>query len=156
VVARSLFGAQYAEIAKQAEKAKDPEEILHITASISRVILDTQREEIGLMRGVSALSPELKAIETELRPSASRFRKRAPSFSSNPSPPRATSASPAYATSYGCIPAATSIACSCWSGPDKLYDPISPPHPGELSMILFTNVILACRPAAIRLTLSEY
>jgi hypothetical protein len=39
---------------------------LRITASISRVILDTEREEIGLMRGVSALSPELKAIETEL------------------------------------------------------------------------------------------
>ena len=66
VVERSFFGARYAEVAKQAEKARDPEEILRITASISRVILDTEREEIGLMRGVSALSPELKAIETEL------------------------------------------------------------------------------------------
>jgi AcrR family transcriptional regulator len=66
VVERSFFGARYAEIAKQAENARDPEEILRITASISRVILDTEREEIGLMRGVSALSPELKAIETEL------------------------------------------------------------------------------------------
>jgi hypothetical protein len=66
VVERSFFGVRYAEIARQAEKARDPEEILRITASISRVILDTEREEIGLMRGVSALSPELKAIETEL------------------------------------------------------------------------------------------
>ena len=66
VVERSFFGARYAEIAKQAEKSRDPEEILRITASISRVILDTERDEIGLMRGVSALSPELKAIETEL------------------------------------------------------------------------------------------
>lgn len=66
VVERSFFSAPYAEIAKQAEKAKDPREILRITASISRVILDTEREEIGLMRGVSALSPELKAIEAEL------------------------------------------------------------------------------------------
>ena len=66
VIERSFFGARYAETAKQAEKARDPEEILRITASISRVILDTEREEIGLMRGVSALSPELKAIETEL------------------------------------------------------------------------------------------
>ena len=66
VIERSFFGARYAEIAKQAEKARDPEEILRITASISRVILDTEREEIGLMRGVSALTPELKAIETEL------------------------------------------------------------------------------------------
>lgn len=66
VVERSFFGPRYAEIAKQAEHARDPEEILRITASISRVILDAEREEIGLMRGVSALSPELKAIETEL------------------------------------------------------------------------------------------
>lgn len=66
VVERSFFGARYTEIAKQADKANDPEAILRITASISRVILDTEREEIGLMRGVSALSPELKAIETEL------------------------------------------------------------------------------------------
>jgi AcrR family transcriptional regulator len=66
VVERSFFGARYAEIAQQAEKARDPEEILRITASISRIILDTEREEIGLMRGVSALSPELKAIETEM------------------------------------------------------------------------------------------
>lgn len=72
VVERSFFGARYAEIAKQAENARDPKEILRITASISRVILDTEREEIGLMRGVSALSPELRAIETELE--AVRFK----------------------------------------------------------------------------------
>jgi AcrR family transcriptional regulator len=66
VIERSFFSTRYAETAKQAEKARNPEEILRITASISRVILDTEREEIGLMRGVSALSPELKAIETEL------------------------------------------------------------------------------------------
>ncbi len=72
VVERSFFGPRYAEIAKQAENARDPEEILRITASISRVILDAEREEIGLMRGVSALSPELKAIETELE--AVRFK----------------------------------------------------------------------------------
>lgn len=66
VVERSFFGARYVEVAKHAEKARDPEEILRFTASISRVILDTEREEIGLMRGVSALSPELRAIETEL------------------------------------------------------------------------------------------
>ena len=66
VVERSFFNPRYAEIAKQAEAARDPEEILRVTASISRVILDTERDEIGLMRGVSVLSPELKAIEAEL------------------------------------------------------------------------------------------
>jgi AcrR family transcriptional regulator len=72
VVERSFFNPRYAEIARQAEAARDPEEILRVTASISRVILDTERDEIGLMRGVSVLSPELKAIETELE--AVRYR----------------------------------------------------------------------------------
>lgn len=57
MIERSFFGPRYAEIAKQVENARDPEELLLITASIFRGILDTEREEIGLMRGVSALSP---------------------------------------------------------------------------------------------------
>src|ERR1700760_3102246 len=39
VVERSFFNPKYQEIARQAESARDPEEILRITASISRVIL---------------------------------------------------------------------------------------------------------------------
>lgn len=66
VVERSFFNPRYVEIAHRAEKVRDPEEILRITASISRVILDTERNEIGLMRGLSVLSPELGAIEAEL------------------------------------------------------------------------------------------
>src|SRR5262245_11029933 len=57
VVERSFFNPRYVEIAQRAEKVRDPEEILRITASISRVILDTERNEIGLMRGLSVLSP---------------------------------------------------------------------------------------------------
>jgi AcrR family transcriptional regulator len=66
VVERAFFNPRYAEIARRAEKATEPEEILRITASISRVILDAERDEIGLMRGVSVLSSDLKAIEAEL------------------------------------------------------------------------------------------
>ena len=66
VVERSFFNARYGEFAQRAEEADDPIEILRITASISRVILDTERDEIGLLRGVAALSPELKTIEKEL------------------------------------------------------------------------------------------
>ena len=72
VVERSFYNPGYFEIAQRAEKVRDPEEILRITASISRVILDTERNEIGLMRGLSVLSPELRAIEAELE--AVRFR----------------------------------------------------------------------------------
>lgn len=66
VVERSFFNPRYVEIAQQAENATDPEELLRITASISRVILDTKRSEIGLMRGVSVLSSDLRSIEAEL------------------------------------------------------------------------------------------
>lgn len=66
IVERSFFNPRYMEIAQQAENTTDPEEILRVTASISRVILDTERSEIGLMRGVSVLSSDLRSIEAEL------------------------------------------------------------------------------------------
>jgi hypothetical protein len=47
------------------EETDDPFELLRITASISRVIFDTEKMEMGLMRGTSAFSPELKRIEAE-------------------------------------------------------------------------------------------
>ena len=72
VVERAFFNPRYAEIAQRAEKATEPGEVLRITASISRVILDGERDEIGLMRGVSVLSSDLKAIEAELE--AVRFK----------------------------------------------------------------------------------
>jgi AcrR family transcriptional regulator len=72
VVEHSFFNTHYTEVAKRAEMARDPEEILRLTATISRVILDTERDEIGLMRGLSVLSADLRSIETELE--AIRFR----------------------------------------------------------------------------------
>jgi hypothetical protein len=54
-----------ATIAERTKETDDPVELLRITASISRAIFDTEKEEIGLMRGISAFSPELKEVETE-------------------------------------------------------------------------------------------
>jgi len=51
--------------AERTQTTEDPFELLRITASISRVIFDAERVEIGLMRGVSAFSPELKSVEAE-------------------------------------------------------------------------------------------
>jgi AcrR family transcriptional regulator len=65
IIQSTFFGPNYARIAERTKGTNDPVELLRITASISRVIFDTERKEIGLMRGVLAFSPELKEVETE-------------------------------------------------------------------------------------------
>jgi AcrR family transcriptional regulator len=59
----TFFGTNYAAVAERTKTTDDPIELLRITASISRVIFDTEKEEIGLLRGSSAFSPELKQVE---------------------------------------------------------------------------------------------
>src|SRR5258708_2608043 len=44
----AFFGESYVVLAERTNTTNDPIELLHITASISRVIFDTEREEIGL------------------------------------------------------------------------------------------------------------
>lgn len=61
----AFFGDRYKIIAERTKSTNDPIELLRITASISRTIFDTERDEIGLMRGASAFSPELKKVEAE-------------------------------------------------------------------------------------------
>ena len=65
IIQGTFFGENYASVARRTEETDDPYELLRITASISRVIFDTEKKEIGLMRGTSAFSPELKRIEAE-------------------------------------------------------------------------------------------
>ena len=65
IIRSTFFGPNYARIAERTKETDDPVELLRITASISRVIFDTEKEEIGLMRGIAAFSPELKEVETE-------------------------------------------------------------------------------------------
>jgi AcrR family transcriptional regulator len=65
IIQATFFGPTYARVAQRTRSTSDPLELLRITASISRVIFDTEKEEIGLMRGTSAFSPELKEIERE-------------------------------------------------------------------------------------------
>jgi AcrR family transcriptional regulator len=64
IVQGTFFGPNYERVAERTRATDDPFELLRITASISRVIFDTEKEEIGLMRGTSAFSPELKKVET--------------------------------------------------------------------------------------------
>ncbi len=65
IIQGTFFGANYAAVAQRTRETDDPLELLRITASISRVIFDTEKKEIGLLRGTSAFSPELKKIESE-------------------------------------------------------------------------------------------
>lgn len=65
IIKNAFFGPNYARVAVRTTQTDDPFELLRITASISRVIFDTEKEEIGLMRGISAFSPELKEVEAE-------------------------------------------------------------------------------------------
>jgi AcrR family transcriptional regulator len=65
IIKGTFFGGNYAGVAQRTQETDDPLELLRITASISRVIFDTEKREIGLMRGTSAFSSELKRIEME-------------------------------------------------------------------------------------------
>jgi AcrR family transcriptional regulator len=65
IIQGTFFGANYSRVAQRTRDTDDPFELLRITASISRIIFDTEKKEIGLMRGTSAFSPELKRIEAE-------------------------------------------------------------------------------------------
>jgi hypothetical protein len=44
----TFFGANYAGVAQRTKETDDPFELLRITASISRVIFDTEKKEIGV------------------------------------------------------------------------------------------------------------
>ena len=65
IIENTFFGEHYAAVASLLQTTSDPVELLKITARISRVIFDNEKAEIGLMRGTSAFSPELRKIESE-------------------------------------------------------------------------------------------
>jgi AcrR family transcriptional regulator len=65
IIKGTFFGANYAAVAEKAKTTADPIALLRITASISRVIFDTEKAEIGLIRGASAFSSELRKVEKE-------------------------------------------------------------------------------------------
>jgi AcrR family transcriptional regulator len=65
VIQGTFFGANYAAVVERAKTTTDPIALLEITAEISRVIFDAEKAEIGLIRGASAFSTELRRIEGE-------------------------------------------------------------------------------------------
>jgi AcrR family transcriptional regulator len=65
IIQKTFFGDDYTVLAEKAKTAADPIELLRITASISRTIFDKEKAEMGLIRGASAFSSELRRIEAE-------------------------------------------------------------------------------------------
>jgi AcrR family transcriptional regulator len=65
IIEGTFFGKNYASVAERLKETDDPIKLLRTTASISRVIFDTEKGAIGLMRGTSAFSPDLKEVEKE-------------------------------------------------------------------------------------------
>jgi AcrR family transcriptional regulator len=61
----NLFGERYEALVAEA-KAAHPLERLRMAASITRNVYDSEKSEMGLLRGASAFSAELKELEREL------------------------------------------------------------------------------------------
>lgn len=61
----ALFNAQYHAAAAQIDGARDPIALLKLTATVARTIYENEAREIGLLRGASMFSPELKKLESE-------------------------------------------------------------------------------------------
>ena len=65
VIHKTFFGDRYTALMDRLNATADPIALLKLTASISRLIYDSEKAEIGLIRGASAFSPELKRVEQE-------------------------------------------------------------------------------------------
>jgi AcrR family transcriptional regulator len=63
IIASTFFGAEYEELAARLQTETDLVELLRITAAISRVIFDSEKAEIGILRGASAFSRDLRRVE---------------------------------------------------------------------------------------------
>jgi AcrR family transcriptional regulator len=80
----ALFNDTYRPLAERARQVRDPEEMLRMTAAIARAIYDGERAGLGVIRGASAFSAELRAVERQFerlryglqRPRAERLARR--------------------------------------------------------------------------------
>ncbi|AJY47101.1 TetR/AcrR family transcriptional regulator [Martelella endophytica] len=63
IMERSLFGARFEAARKKLEGETDPVRMLAMTASIARAIYEDEAEKLGLMRGISGFSAELRKQE---------------------------------------------------------------------------------------------
>lgn len=62
---QALFGSRYRAAVTRLVEEADPARQLIFSATIARAVHEGESEELGLIRGVSALSPGLKALEQD-------------------------------------------------------------------------------------------
>ena len=65
VMERALFGRQYTALVRQTKEIAHPKERLRGVARITRSVYDSEREEMGLLRGATVVAPEFAELERE-------------------------------------------------------------------------------------------
>jgi AcrR family transcriptional regulator len=61
----SLFGPRFQSAQELLAQVKDPAKLIELTAHVSRAIYESESRELGMLRGASSLSPELRKLEAE-------------------------------------------------------------------------------------------
>jgi AcrR family transcriptional regulator len=65
IVKAAIFSARYHAAVARLEKTSDPIALLRLSASVARTIYENEAQEIGLLRGASIFSPEMRKLERE-------------------------------------------------------------------------------------------
>jgi AcrR family transcriptional regulator len=61
----SLFGPRYQAAQALLANVTDPARLVEVTAHVARTIYESESRELGMLRGASSLSPELRKLEAE-------------------------------------------------------------------------------------------
>ena len=65
IMQASLFGERFKDAQSQLEGVTDAVELIRLTSHVSRAIYENESTELGLLRGTSSFSSELKKLEQE-------------------------------------------------------------------------------------------
>lgn len=65
IMRQAIFSARYHAAAARLDQARSPLEQLRLTATVARTIYENEALELGLLRGASLFSAELRAAEQE-------------------------------------------------------------------------------------------
>ncbi len=65
LIKASLFGPHYQAAQALLTNVADPARLVEVTAHVARTIYESESRELGMLRGASSLSPELRKLEAE-------------------------------------------------------------------------------------------
>jgi AcrR family transcriptional regulator len=61
----ALFGVRFRAARERLANVTDPVKLIELTATVARAIYESESRELGLLRGASSFSPELRKLERE-------------------------------------------------------------------------------------------